>query len=152
MRRLLILIPATLVLAACGGGSNSSEGSDNANGKVLQTISVSASEFALNPATITLPQAGTYEFSVTNDGRIRHALEIEEEGGGTEAQTGDISPGEMKTLRFTFSADGSYEMYCPIGTHRDEGMKGTIMVGNAAGGMTTGEDRPETTTDSNPGY
>jgi uncharacterized cupredoxin-like copper-binding protein len=151
MRRLLILIPATLVLAACGGGSDSSEGSDNANANVLQTISVSATEFALNPATITLSEAGTYEFSVTNDGQITHALEIEEEGGA-EAETADIGPGETKTLRFTFSGDGSYEMYCPIGNHRDEGMKGTIVVGNAAGGMTTGEDRPESTTDSNPGY
>jgi plastocyanin len=152
MRRLLVVIPATLALAACGGGSGSSEGPVNANGDVLQTVSISTTEFALSPATVMLPQAGTYELSITNKGRITHALEIEAEGGGAEAETDEIGPGETKTLRFTFSGGGSYEMYCPIGKHRDEGMKGTIMVGNVAGGTTTGEDERETTTDSDPGY
>jgi plastocyanin len=140
MRRLLILIPATLVLAACGGGSDSSEGSDNGGGEVLQTVSVSATEFALNPATVTLPQAGTYEFNVTNDGQITHALEIEEEGGGAEAETDDIGPGESKTLRFTFSADGSYEMYCPIGNHKAMGMEGEVIVAGGGGGSGASDD------------
>jgi uncharacterized cupredoxin-like copper-binding protein len=152
MRPFLILIPAALVLAGCGGGSSESRGSENGGG-VVQTIRISEKEYSLNPSTVTLSKPGTYEFDVMNDGQITHALEIEEEGGGAEAESGDIEPGEMKTLRFTFSGAGSFEMYCPIDGHKDQGMKGTINVGGTAGGgggTTTDED--ETTTDDNPGY
>jgi uncharacterized cupredoxin-like copper-binding protein len=152
MRRLLILVPTALLLAACGGGG--STGSEQ-GGAVVQTIQISEQEFSLNPATVNLSKTGTYEFQVTNDGQITHALNVEESGGGAEAETGDIGPGEKKTLRFTFSGSGSYEMYCPIDGHKDQGMKGTIVVGNPAGsgGTSTGEDEMgNTTTDERPGY
>ena len=157
MRRLLVLLPCALLLSACGG---SSEGSGD-GGDVLQTIQVSETEYSISPASIELPRAGTYEFEVTNDGQITHAFNVEEGGGGDEAESGDIGSGEMKTVRFTFSGDGSFEMYCPIGNHRDEGMEGTITVGSAAGGTgtTTGETEnemetttDETTTGTRPGY
>jgi uncharacterized cupredoxin-like copper-binding protein len=156
MRRLLVFLPLALLLAACGGSSN--EGDE---GDVLQTIQVSENEFSISPASIELPRAGTYEFAVTNDGQISHALNIEESGGGNEVESGEIGPGEKKTVRFTFSGDGPFEMYCPIGNHKDQGMEGTITVGSAAGGTgtTTGETETEmdttteeTTTGSRPGY
>jgi PQQ system protein len=156
MRRMLVILPLALLLAACGGSSDESD--ESASGDVLQTIRISETEFSLNPNTVTLSQPGTYEFEVTNDGQITHALEIEESGDGAEAETGDIGAGESKTLRFTFSGEGSYEMYCPIGNHKDEGMRGTIVVGNAAGGGGTTTDEEdetttdETTTDDSPGY
>jgi plastocyanin len=157
MRRMLVLLPCAALLAACGG---SSDGSDE-GGNVLQTIQVSETEFSISPATIDVPSAGTYAFDVTNDGQITHALNIEESGGGNEVESGDIGSGETKTVRFTFSGDGSFEMYCPIGNHRDQGMEGTIRVGGGAGGTgtTTGETETEmetttdeTTTGTRPGY
>jgi len=156
MRRVLVLLPIALLLTACGGSED-----EPASGDVMQTIRISENEFSLNPSTVTLQQTGTYEFEVMNDGQITHALEIEEEGGGAEAETGDIAAGQTKTIRFTFSAEGTYEMYCPIGNHKDQGMRGTIVVGNAAGGgeTTTDEDETETetetggtTTDAGSGY
>jgi uncharacterized cupredoxin-like copper-binding protein len=158
MRRLLVLLPCAFLLSACGGSSN---GSGSESGGVLQTIQVSETEYSISPASIELPRAGTYEFAVTNDGQITHAFNVEESGGGNEAETGDIDPGAMKTVRFTFAGDGSFEMYCPIGNHRDQGMEGTITIGNAAGGTgtTTGETETEretstdeTTTGTRPGY
>jgi uncharacterized cupredoxin-like copper-binding protein len=157
MRHLLVLLPLALLLAACGGSSDKAD----EGGNVLQTIQVSETEFAISPASIELPRAGTYEFAVTNDGQMSHALNIEESGGGNEVESGEIGPGEKKTVRFTFSGDGSFEMYCPIGNHKDQGMEGTITVGSAAGGTgtTTGETETEmdttteeTTTGSRPGY
>ena len=152
MRRLLPLIPLTLLLAACGGSSG---GGDGDNSGVLQTVQISEKEYSLNPSSITVPKAGTYGFEVANDGQTAHALEIEESGGGNEEKTGDIQPGGMKTVEFTFSAGGSYEMYCPIDGHRQQGMEGAIMVGGAAGGGTTTSDDGMTTTDDDgggPGY
>ena len=147
MRRLLPLLPAALVLAACGGTSG---GGNGASG-VIQTIQISEKEYSLNPSTLTVPKPGTYEFDVTNDGQITHAFTIEQSGGG-EAKTGDIDPGSHKTVKFTFSADHKYELYCPIDGHKDMGMAGTISVGAAAGGATTTNPEAETTTSSAPGY
>jgi uncharacterized cupredoxin-like copper-binding protein len=151
VRRLLVLLPAALLLAACGGSSG---GGGDAGSSVIQTIQISEKEYSLNPSTITVPKPGTYKFDVTNDGQITHAFNIEESGGGdeNEAEAGNIDPGSHKTVEFTFSADGKYEMYCPIDGHKDMGMAGTISVGGAAGGATTTNPEAETTTSNDPGY
>jgi plastocyanin len=145
VRSLLALLSLLLLAAACGGSSNSGGGS------VLQTIQVSEKEYSLNPGSITLPKPGTYAFEVTNDGQITHAFNVEA-GEGDEVEAGDIKPGSHKTVKFTFSAGGSYEMYCPIDGHKAMGMEGTIKVGAAAGGGTTTNPEGETTTNSGPGY
>jgi uncharacterized cupredoxin-like copper-binding protein len=152
VRRLLVLLPAGLVLAACGGSSSNDEGS-SAGGAVVQTIQISEKEYSLNPSSITVPKAGTYEFEVTNDGTTTHGFEVEQSGGDSdEASTGDIAPGSSKTVKFTFSSGGKYEMYCPIDGHRAMGMEGDIGLGGAAGGGTTTEPEDETTTSGRPGY
>jgi plastocyanin len=148
MRRPWILL-VVLLLAGCGGGTD--EMSDE--GTPLQTIQLSLTEFAISLATVNLDQAGTYEFEVSNDGQFPHALDIEAEGDGGEVETGNIDPGESRTVSITLPG-GSHEMYCPIGNHRDQGMEGTITVAGAAGGgTTTDENETEgTTTDDDPGY
>jgi uncharacterized cupredoxin-like copper-binding protein len=155
MRRAWILLPV-LLLAGCGGSSNSSSENTQAGGTVVKTIQISEKEYSLTPSTVNLSKTGTYEFEVTNDGQITHAFNVEEEDG-PEAEAGDIEPGQTKTVRFTFSGDGSFEMYCPIPGHEEQGMKGTIVVGNAAGGggtTTTDDDMTtgQTTTSEGPGY
>jgi plastocyanin len=147
MRRLLALLPV-LLLAACGGGG----GGSSSGSAVIQTIQISEKEYSLNPGSITLPKPGTYAFEVTNDGQITHAFNIEASGEGDEVEAGDISPGSHKTVKFTFSAGGSYEMYCPIDGHKAQGMEGAIKVSGAAGGGTTTNPKGETTTNSGPGY
>jgi uncharacterized cupredoxin-like copper-binding protein len=152
MRRLLALLPAACLLAACGGYGGGSSGTGAAAGKALQTIQVSEKEYSFNPGSITLPKPGTYAFEVTNDGTITHAFTVEESGGGGETESGDISPGSHETVKFTFAAGKRYEMYCPVDGHKAEGMAGTISVGGAAGGGTTTKPEGETTTSGMPGY
>jgi uncharacterized cupredoxin-like copper-binding protein len=106
-------------------------------------------EFSLTPGTITLSKPGTYAFRITNNGTITHALEVD--GNGVEEKSGDIRAGSSTTLEVTFTKNGSYEIYCPIDGHKDQGMKATLTVGTAKGtGGTTTED--ETTTSKIPGY
>jgi uncharacterized cupredoxin-like copper-binding protein len=144
-------LPAGLLLAACGGGGSSNNEGSSAGGAVVQTIQIAEKEFSLNPSSVTVPKPGTYEFDVTNNGTTTHALEIEQSGGDSgDAATGDIAPGEHKTVKFTFSAGARYEMYCPIDGHKDKGMKGDISVGGAAGGGTTTNPEGETTTSKSP--
>jgi len=146
MRRLLVLLPLSLLLAACGGSSSSSAG----DGPVLQTIQISEKEYSLTPGTVTVSKTGTYEFRVTNNGTIAHALEVE--GNGIEEKIGDIQPGAGATLRVTLTKDGSYEMYCPIDGHRGQGMQGTVTVGSRSGSGGTTTNEGGTTTSGGYGY
>jgi plastocyanin len=146
MRRLLVLLPLSLLLAACGGNSSTSEG----GGSVQQTIQISEQEYSLDPGTVTVSKTGTYEFKVTNNGKIAHALEVE--GNGVEEKTGDIQPGAAATLRVTLAKDGSYELYCPIDGHRSQGMKGTLTVGSGSGSGGTTTNDAGTTTSRGYGY
>ena len=146
MRRLLILLPLSLLLAACGGSSNTSE----SGGPVQQMIQISEKEYSLDPGTVTVSKTGTYEFKVTNNGTIAHALEIE--GNGVEEKLGDIQPGASATLRATLTKDGSYELYCPVDGHRSEGMKGTFTVGSGSGSGGTTTNDAGTTTSRGYGY
>jgi uncharacterized cupredoxin-like copper-binding protein len=151
VRRLLPLIPLSILLAACGG-SGGGEGGGASSG--AQTIQISEKEYSLNPSAVTVSKPGTYTFEVTNDGQTTHAFDIEAGGGGEEAETGDIEPGQKKTVQFTVSAGQSYEMYCPIDGHRQQGMDGTVVLAGAPTGTTTSPEDETTTSDddSGPGY
>jgi uncharacterized cupredoxin-like copper-binding protein len=140
-----------LLLSACGGSSNKPAASSTGTGSPLQTISLSEKEFSITPKTISVSKAGTYTFDVKNDGHITHALVVE--GNGVEHKTGDIQPGGSATLTVTLSKKGSYEVYCPIDGHRQNGMEASLAVGGAAaGGMTTGETTTGGTTTNKGGY
>jgi uncharacterized cupredoxin-like copper-binding protein len=151
VRRATFLLPIVVILAGCGGGYGSSGGAStqaSAGGYVLKTIRISEKEYSLTPNTVSISKAGTYRFKTTNDGHVTHALELE--GNGLEAKTRNIDPGSDATLQVTLKA-GSYEMYCPVDGHKQEGMKGDVTVAAAGGtgGMTPNEG---TTTSSGGGY
>ncbi len=146
MGRLVILLPFSLLLAACAGSSSTPAG----GGPVQQTIQISEKEYSLKPATVAVSKTGTYEFKVTNNGTIAHALEVE--GNGVEEKIGDIQPGAAATLRVTLTKDGSYELYCPIDGHRSQGMKGTLTVGSGSGSGGTTTNDAGTTTSRGYGY
>jgi uncharacterized cupredoxin-like copper-binding protein len=153
--RLLALLPLAILVTACGGGyggGGGSGGASSGSGSVLRTIQISEKEYSLTPGTVTVAKPGTYAFQVSNDGKITHAFTIEASGGGNEVEAGDIQPGSQKTVKYTFKAGTSYEMFCPIDGHKAQGMAGTISVGGAAGGGTTTKPEGQTTTSSSPGY
>ena len=136
-----VLLAFPLVLLACG-----SDDGEEASG---QQVDVSASEFQFNPPDITLDSAGTYTFHLTNAGEFEHALEIE--GQGVEEETDVIGGGDSADVTVDL-AEGTYDIYCPVGNHREMGMEGTLTVGGG-GGAGTGSDTTEddTTTDDDTG-
>lgn len=146
MARLLVLLPLSLLVAACGGTSSPSSGS----GPVLRTIQIAEKEYSLTPGSVTVAKTGTYELIATNKGAIAHALELE--GNGVEAKTGDIQPGASATVRVTLSKEGSYELYCPIDGHRGRGMEGSLTVGSGSGSGGTTTNEGGTTTSGGYGY
>ncbi len=149
MKNLLPLLAAVTFLAAgCGSSNKSSEsettttGTSGGGGSVVKTVAISETEYKLTPSTVNLAKPGTYVFKAKNDGAIDHALEIE--GQGLEEETETIAPGESADLRVTITKPGSYEMYCPVDNHRDQGMEGTVALGEVSPGMTTNETTTET--------
>jgi plastocyanin len=134
-----------LAMATCGGDDETNTTTEAQPAGAAETITVRETEFELDPANPRIEQAGPVEFRVENDGQTVHALEIE--GPDGESKTDDIQPGGSATLTANLDKPGSYEWYCPVGNHRDQGMEGTITVGGGGTGTTeTGTTETNTTT------
>jgi plastocyanin len=128
-----LLVP----IAGCGGDDDDDTGADTgaatqaatttggAAGGGGETVDMSLTDFALNPADPTV-KPGTVTFNVTNDGQAPHALEVE--GRGEEVETRTLDAGGSEKLTVDLSKPGTYEMYCPVGNHRDMGMEGQVTV------------------------
>jgi hypothetical protein len=89
-----------------------------------------------NPVEVTLVDgqiqmvnslpAGSTTFNVTNNGTNEHSFEVE--GNGIEeALDPTLQPGENGTLQVDLQP-GTYEVYCPVGNHRAEGMTMQLTV------------------------
>jgi plastocyanin len=116
---------------AGNGGGGGDEAPSGAKDSVVKTIRIEETEFRLEPAEITLDKPGTYVFDAVNSGNTVHALEVE--GQGIEEKTEEIQPGQSAQLRVDLKA-GTYELYCPVGGHKEEGMEGTLRVKEGSGG------------------
>ena len=152
-RTLLLTILALAVLAPAGCGSDDGDeagGTTAAAGE--QSVDLTATEFQFDPADVSLDAAGTVTFTVSNDGRQEHALEVE--GNDIEEETDTIAPGTSGSLTVELEP-GEYELYCPIDGHRDQGMEGTLVVGGSGAGAGASTDKTRTSktqTDDDDGY
>ena len=141
----LVLALVAVVLTSCGGGgsSGSSGGgggqsgsasspstTGGASGGVIKTVAIKESEFKLSPSSVTLSKPGIYAFKAENNGSVQHSLTIEGKGvKGDEVELEQaLSPGQSGVLTVTFQKSGTYQMYCPVDGHEQEGMKGEVVV------------------------
>jgi plastocyanin len=114
-----------------GGGAEDAQAPSGAKESVVKTIRVKETEFVLKPAEITLEKPGTYLFKAVNSGGTVHALEVE--GQGIEEETEEIQPAQSAELKVKLEA-GTYELYCPVDAHKEEGMEGKVIVKEGSGG------------------
>jgi uncharacterized cupredoxin-like copper-binding protein len=126
-------VAAIAALAAgCGGSSDNSDTTaatpttTTAQSGGGSSVKVSETDFKLNPSDPKV-KAGQVTFNVSNDGQTVHSLEVEGPNGDEELQS-DLSPGQQGVLSVDLSKPGKYEFYCPIGNHKELGMKGEITV------------------------
>jgi plastocyanin len=128
-----VMVVLSLLIGCAGrGGGGADEAPDSgAKDSVVKTIRIEETEFRLQPAEITLDKPGTYIFEAVNSGDTVHALEVE--GEGIEEETEEIQPGQNAKLEVELEA-GTYELYCPVGGHKEEGMEGTLTVREGSGG------------------
>jgi uncharacterized cupredoxin-like copper-binding protein len=132
-----LLVAGAVALAGCGddddsgAAAESSPPADTSTQSASTQVKVSETEFKIAPAKLTVEQAGTTTFEVVNDGKFDHSLEVE--GPSGEVETDTIAPGESATLEVDLGKPGTYEMYCPIGNHREMGMDGEVSVAGGGG-------------------
>jgi uncharacterized cupredoxin-like copper-binding protein len=119
--------------AGCGGSNDTSSSTAASStttaaqgGAGSSSVDVSETDFKLNPSDPKV-KAGQITFNVSNDGQTVHSLEVEGPNGDQELQS-DLSPGQKGVLSVDLSKPGKYEFYCPVGNHKQLGMKGEITV------------------------
>ena len=81
-------------------------------------------EFAFEPETIQIPVNEEAVIEFRNLGTVDHDLVIEE----FDVATGSMRIGSKKTVRFTPTVLGEFELICSIPGHPDAGMTGTVIV------------------------
>jgi plastocyanin len=161
---LLAFAGTVIVLAAagCGGGGSSgstesggasSSGSSGSagsggSGTPVKTIRIVEKEFSLSPSSVSISKPGLYVLQGLNKGTISHGLAVE--GNGLDMDGPVVSPGGTSTLRVTISKPGSYELYCPVGNHKEMGMEAHLTLGS--GGGSGGSGGSGTSTSSGGGY
>jgi plastocyanin len=130
VKRSAVLL-AVVALAGCGGNGGGGYGGGGGTTTAAAPAAtgpkqtVSLVDYALEPKAIRIDKPGTYTFEAMNNGQTEHALEIE--GNGVEEETETLAPGAKGTITVELKM-GEYEMYCPIDSHRDRGMAGSIDV------------------------
>jgi uncharacterized cupredoxin-like copper-binding protein len=90
---------------------------------------VPTTEVGLTEYEIAMPtslSAGSQTFRVTNNGASEHNFEVEGQGIEEQFET-NLSPGETQTMQLDL-VPGTYEVYCPVGNHREQGMETQLTV------------------------
>jgi plastocyanin len=140
MRRLtwmLALLLAAGVLAAACGGDDDDDGGGAATPAATEeaggggggggaTVTITADpggEISWEPTDATA-QAGEVTIELVNESSVPHAVEVE--GNGVEEESETVTGGNT-TLTVDLEP-GEYELYCPVGNHKDQGMDGTLTV------------------------
>ena len=147
----LAVLAGAIALAGCGSDDN---GDDNgsapaaSSGGSAETVKLSATEFKFTPSDPSVDKAGKVTFDVSNDGSVDHALEVE--GPNGEVETEPIAAGQSAKLTVDLSKAGKYEMYCPIGNHKEMGMEGTVTV--AGGSGSSGDASEDNSSGGSGGY
>jgi uncharacterized cupredoxin-like copper-binding protein len=103
---------------------------DNSGGASSGPVSVSLSEFAISPASITA--SGVIE--VTNNGAMPHDFVVV----GTDVATALLQPGQSASVDVSGLDEGTYEVVCSVAGHAEAGMVGTLTVGAGGGEVAVG--------------
>lgn len=130
----VLLVFLAVLLSACAGGQSATK------------VSVTMSEFAFEPASISVTAGKPVEITLVNEGAIEHDFAIEvipAEDVSTEGSMSghDMSDqhaefdvhtatgsGETSVLRFTPTQPGTYKIICSVPGHLDAGMTGELIV------------------------
>ena len=130
----LVLAFVAVVMASGddGGGGTAAPAEGPAT-----SVEVTTSEFAFDPADVTVAAATEVPVTVTNDGAVAHNWTVLSEEIATEADfsedlvlaaVGDVEAGASAEGALTIDEAGTYQVICTIPGHFDGGMVGSLTV------------------------
>ena len=108
-----------------GGGNTNTTAKSGPGGR--QVISISADPsgaLKFNKSSLSA-KAGKVTIVMANPSDLPHAIEVE--GNGIEIKGGTVDKGGTSKAAGDLKA-GTYEFYCPVDSHKQAGMKGTLTV------------------------
>lgn len=89
-----------------------------------ETVTVTAKEFAFQPATISAKPGQTLRIKLVNEGKVSHNLHI----AGSDAKTETIQAGNSDTIEFTVPEKGETRFFCAVPGHEQSGMVGRVVT------------------------
>jgi FtsP/CotA-like multicopper oxidase with cupredoxin domain len=123
-----VALAATFALAAaaCSGGDEGGGGGGSGERAAAApaTIEVMLTDFAIDPADLSVPVGVGLTFSVMNHGPSPHTFAIDV--GDRTYDTGEIAAGSTDTLEVPALEAGTYDAYCSVSGHVDLGMTATV--------------------------
>ena len=90
---------------------------------IIKTFTVVGKPFSFTPSQITVNKGDTVKIIFKSESGT-HDWKIDE----FNAKTNIIQAGKEETIQFVADKTGTFEYYCSIGTHRQMGMKGNLIV------------------------
>jgi plastocyanin len=151
MKRLgLVAMVGVALLTACGGdddttGTNGGTGDGGGGGGEPVEVTVAMTEFAFDPATVTVGAGAEVTVTAENQGSVEHDFVVLDQGREIAAET-DL-PEDLEEVRtewavvslhtgagaaemgtFTAPAAGDYQIICMVPGHFSAGMEGTLTV------------------------
>jgi plastocyanin len=110
-----------IIAAGCGGGDNGSQSAGGGQKVALSAPADGRTKF--EPAKLTA-KAGKVTIDFDNPSSVPHAVTLE--GDGVDASSGTVT--NAKTSVTADLKPGTYEYYCPVSDHHEEGMEGRLTV------------------------
>jgi nitrite reductase (NO-forming) len=91
---------------------------------MVKAIAVAGGDFYFKPNEIKVKKGEKVTITLTNEGKMKHDFVLDEFNVKSEQTNG----GTTTTVEFTADKAGTFEFYCSVGTHRQLGMKGNLIV------------------------
>ena len=137
LNKFLLVVVSVIVLAACSSGP----------AKPSTDVTVEMSDFAYNPAAITVPAGQPVTFTVKNVGNIEHDFVVEKidattnlvQDSGSEMHHAhgqeknydlhvSAGAGDTSVFQLTVAEPGTYKVFCSVEGHEAAGMVGELIV------------------------
>ncbi len=131
---LVLLIMFGLVFAGCSSSATQEDTSEDSilqktqaqeeiSDQEIQVIEVDSFSFGYSIEEIKVKKGVPVKIILTNSGGF-HDWVVDE----FDARTSKISEGDTTEVIFTPDEIGEFEFYCSVGSHRAQGMVGTLIV------------------------
>jgi uncharacterized cupredoxin-like copper-binding protein len=141
MKLLAVVVPlaAGVLVAGCGGSDNSSSTATSAVKSTAQKAksnsaagNSSALSLSADPSgalkfnkKVLSTKSGAVTINMKNPSSVPHGIAVEGNGVDKDGQT--VTSGGTSTVSVTLKP-GKYTFYCPVDSHRQQGMQGTLTV------------------------